>query len=337
MALLIPPESFDPGVPDNPPWSLSTYGRQSSGALTGAYSAGCGALATSPTVATLPASKQTVIVGFHFKFPAVGGSGQDFMSFEDGSTAHVGLRLNSDGSITAKRGDIRGGGGTSLGSTSAGVVTAGAKLWFEIRVTVDDSAGVLRVRVGGTEVLTLTGVDTRNGGNASLNKIYWAGQAALEVPLLDDVLIMDTAGASFNDWPGEVELHYQAAASAGNHSDFTPTSGANYTNVDEASTPDDDTTKVSSTTSAHRDNYGVAALGISSGSVLAVVPVCRAKGTGQIALTLTSGGADDVGDAQTLAASYKYFYGDQYLVDPQTGAAWSFANVDAAKPGVKVI
>jgi hypothetical protein len=332
MALLVPPESFDPGVPNNGTWTMSTFGRQSSPAMTGPYSSGCGALSLSPTVCTLPAAQQTVITGFHF---LVRGLDVDFVQFLDGSTEHVTLTVGASGEIKAFRGGTS---GTLLGSTSAGVVTSDVMFWAEVRVTIDDSVGVVRVRVGGVEVLTLTGIDTRNGGNASLTKIAWGGQKGFVGPgLLDDVLVMDTTGTSFNDWTGEVSLHYQAAASAGNHSQFTPTSGANYTNVDEASTPDEDTTKVSSTTVGHRDNYGVAALGITSGSVLAVIPVARAKGTGQIALTLTSGGADDVGDAQTLAASYKYFYGDQHLVDPQTGAAWSFANADAAKPGVKVI
>jgi len=317
---------------------MSTFGRRSADAITGAYSAGCGSLSLSPTIATLPASYQTILCGFHFR---TYGLDVDFVQFLDGATEHITLLIGASGEIIAKRG---GTGGTTIATSASGVVTADVEFHCEIRIKIDDTNGVLKVRVGGasgTEVISFTG-DTRNGGNATLNKIAWGGQKGFVGPgILDDVIVMDETasftGDPFVEWVGEVSLHYQAAASAGGYSQLTPTSGANYTNVDDASTPDEDTSKVSSSTVGHRDNYGVAPLGITSGSVLALMPLCRAKGSGQIALTATSGGADDVDDAQTLSVGYKYFYATPYVKDPQTGAAWSFANADANKPGVKVI
>lgn len=71
---------------------------------------------------------------------------------------------------------------------------------------------------------------------------------------LDDVAWNDETGSFQNDYPGDGKIIYMRPNAAGDNTDWTPSAGSNYQNVDEA-TPNDATDYNSSTTLNQIDDF----------------------------------------------------------------------------------
>jgi hypothetical protein len=334
---LIDWEDFDDCDPPNPPWQMSTGGRSSTVQITGSHTAVSFGYGLSPLRYILPAAKTTLIVGARGRVPALD---RDLLHLNDGGTEQVTIRVTSTGAIRAYRG---GSGGTLLGESSSGnYIQTNTTFAVEVKATVSDSAGVAVVRVNGVTALTLVSMDTKQSGAAQITDVYFGGGAALSPAYWDDIYLLDDTGAApYNDFLGNPKCFYLPANAAGDSAQFTPSAGANYQCVDETGTPNDDTDYVSSSTAGHRDLYNAQNLSIAGGQVLAVVAVVRARkddaATREIAVDLKAGSTVSVGPTQTLSTSYARYKGAVHTANPDTGAAWTVSQADAAQAGVEVI
>jgi hypothetical protein len=251
--------------------------------------------------------------------------------FKDTSTVHVDLRVTSGGKLRVTRA------GTQLGSDGTATLMTGQFYYIEFKATIHDSTGTIDVKVNGVSDISLTGQDTRNGGNASINQVVLGNdQGGASVTInsdYDDFYVAD-------DFLGELRGFYSAPNGNGNSSQLVGSDGNstdNYLLTDDAS-PDDDTTYVESSTTDQKDTYAMTNLPSTASTVHAVMVVANARkddaGSRSIALVARSGSNETDSPDKTLNTTYGYF--EHAFTTKPGGGAWSSSDVDAMEIGVKV-
>lgn len=284
-----------------------------------------------------PASK--VITGFAF----AGQTGQinSNVSFlvvygDTGATAHLSLRLLSDGSVRLHLGDA----GTVL-ATSAPLSLRAVGKWsyIELSGTVADSGGRAIVRVDGVTVIDFTG-DTKNGGTSTaIDTVRLQGDYTVDCTFFDDWYICDGTGVVNNDFLGDVRVQTLLPTGAGSSTQLTPTGVANnWDNVND--NPANTGTYNSDSVSGHRDTYAMADLNAYTGTVFGVQDVIMANrsdsGAANIKAALRSGGTVYYDATQNLGTSVSAYAAALREADPATSAAWTVANVNALEFGAEI-
>lgn len=290
--------------------------------------------------AIFAAGVATLIVGFAWKPANVVGGNPEVMCLADGlgGVTHISLVFNASNKLEIRRGAYSG----TLLATSTTVFSIGAYYYLELKVTVSDTVGIAVLRVNGTTDINLSGADTRNGGNATVDTVVFGANfgSAFSSCFFDDIYICDTAGsAPNNDFLGDCRIDTLFPNADGSNQAFTPsTPGTHYTLVDE---PTPNTTDyVESNVVASKDTYGFQDLTTITGTIYGVqVNTAALKddaGARSLANTVKSSASNADGVSRALGTSQIY-YMDVFPTDPATTAAWTEAGVNAAEFGVKVI
>lgn len=261
--------------------------------------------------------------------------------FRDAANAdQVTVCLQSTGTIQAFRGDSDG--GTSLGTTASPVVTAGN--WFHVEAkwvassTVSATDGTVHVRVNGTEVLAITGVDNVATSNREVSQIMFmrvvnvtnAGPIAV-----DDIFAWNSSGAQNNNFVGDKDALYFTVNGDGGTSAWTRNTGSNdYEAVDELE-QDGDTTYLEATGIGDTEDLEVETVPSTVTGIVAVVQVNLMRkteaGTSTVKPSLVGGsGGEDEGSTHTLTESYAYYH-DVNELNPDTSTAWTATTLSAAK------
>ena len=274
-------------------------------------------------------SQQTWIVTFAAQKEAAFSGTGTILECRDGSTLHLDLRFDASGHLLVTRN------GTTLGTST---VTLFGTTWYHVqfKFKIDDTTGTYEVRLDGLNVLSGSNVDTRNGGNASVDNfnfvftnVGWK---------LDDVIILDTTGSTNNNFPGDCKITTVFPSAAGNSAAWTPSTGSNWQNVDD-NPSNGDTDYNSSSTVGQKDTHNCTDVTV-TGAILAVKHnITHRKddaGTRQVCGVVRSGTTDFDGTTRTCASSY-VVSADLYETDPNTAAAWTNTNFNAAQFGYKVI
>lgn len=304
-------------------------------------------------LATAPGDA-TCIIGCSCTAPTagIGTAGMALLSVRDGTTPQVTLRINSDTTVSACRGGTGGtvlgtSGATSLGSTSA---------YLEMKVLVHPSAGTVDVRVNGTSVLALTGQNTRNTANSSWNgigigaydQVFNCATATAVNFDFDDLYVCDgTGSAPWNTFLGDVAVSVRrptgASANGATNTQWTPSAGSNWQNVDDAAW-NGDTDYNSALTSGLTDTFVTEDVPTAGSTVYAVQMTLIARKTDAGVCTLapvvrcadgSAVVADRVGTAVPPATAYSFSEPQIYSLDPGTNAAWTEAGFNAAEFGYK--
>lgn len=281
---------------------------------------------------TVP-SASTYVVAQHFRTDNLPGSDAAIVRFRESTTLHTDIRLAADGALRATRN------GTSLGISAAGVIAINTWYWIAVKVTVHDSTGVVTVYVNGSSVLSLTSQDTRNGGSGIVDNIQLLSVAAGVNVDWDNVVILDTTGsAPLNDIPTEEwRIDTRSATGAGNSTQFTPSAGSNWQNVDDA-TQDGDSTYNSSSTSGHTDLFAIDNFDPGVVRAVQVNIVARRDDAGprEIREKCRSSSTNYNGTTQAVTGSY-LVYRQIREVDPDTSAAWGSSALNAAEFGYELV
>ena len=228
--------------------------------------------------------------------------------------------------------------GGSVVATGTFVYALDVYYLLEFYIKIDDGAGVIQMKVDGKLDIDYSG-DTKPGAQTTIDNWYWASVGGGDT-YIDDIAINDTSGAADNSWCGDGRIIYYTGNGAGDVTGLTPNTGANYAAIDELA-HDSDTTYVEGGTVDLYDLYNLAASGIAAGSTInRVIPVAVAKDTvangGKIAIGIKTDSTEDWSDDRVLTTSYTGAQGDEYLVNPVTGVAWTIAELDALQVGVKM-
>lgn len=305
----------------------------------------------------LTANYARLTAGAAFKFRAnYSTGGGDFLygksrglfAFADTANCQVSLMVGPDMSLVAFAGfstdwafgNYTSRGITILGRTAPGVVKPATWNYIEIDVTFNSAVGAVTVYVNGKAVLTLTNVNTSpytvagvptNQAN-QFGLISAAGNGT-EI-LVGDIYLVQGAGAY-----GDVSNECLFPTGAGTATQWTPSAGANWQCVDEA-TPNGDTDYVEDSTPGDRDTYAMGNLSGGITSIASVQNIVNARKTDSaarvIASVIRSGGTNYDGANMNLSSAYLFYWQD-YDTDPNTAAAWTTANVNAVEAGEKMI
>jgi hypothetical protein len=234
----------------------------------------------------------------------------------------------------------------TAGSTDRGVCSSyisynGVWRYFEIKVTIHDSAGAIEVRENGVTMLSLSGIDTQASGNAIIDRVALGGAPGTSYMnlSLDDFYLCDDQGSFSNTFLGDIRVQSILPSAAGNTTQMTPSAGSNYQCVDEA-VPNGDTDYVSETTAGEKDTYAFGNLTPTSGTIAGVQVMINARkddaGSRSIAPVYRPVSTDYDGTTVIVSDSYTY-YREIAEVSPATSAAWTIAEINGAEFGVKLI
>lgn len=227
---------------------------------------------------------------------------------------------------------------TLLGISSGKKIIDQAWHFLEIKLYIHGTAGTVELKLDGAQILNLTNQDTLEGSNAYARAFVISCIGSHLDVVYDCWYLCDNAGsAPQNDFLGDARCDVIRPNGVGNKSDFTPSAGSNYENVDEI-TPDDDTTKNSSGTVNHQDSYALPSLA-SGGTIFGVKPkICIAKtdaGAKGVKI-LTRSNITFYKSAEVNPLTSYGSFGKIYQDNPDDAAAWEEADVNGMEVGIEV-
>jgi hypothetical protein len=269
--------------------------------------------------------------------PTVETGGPDVW-WMNGATAHCGFKIKGDGTIEALR-SLTTSGGTLIGTSTSGVITDAAWHYIEVEVVISATVGMFRMWVDDIQVLNLANVVTQNGATTTVNTLRYnnnntSNSTARRTVDFDDAYFTDSATRL-----GErrVETVYP---NGDVNSGFTPLSGASNALMVDETLVDGDTTYVQASTVGDRDTYNLGNLSTIPTTVDAVQLSAWSKktdaGARSIALQAVSGATTSDGPNYSLPSTTYTKQERLMITDPNTGLAWTGADVNALTAGPKV-
>jgi len=285
----------------------------------------------------------TLVIGMFIKTPTVLSSFTEILRAYAGESVQFSFQSNSDGTLDFYRGT-----GSLLG-TSTFAFSANTKYYVEFKVVVGDGTnGSMEMWVADlssdddtvtAQEWTITSVDTRSSTSAyetswdAVQLFSWGATT-----IYDDIYICDGTGSTNNDLLGNLYVEAITPTGAGTTTDFTPSAGSNYQNVDETGLSDDDTTYNEATANGDIDLYSMSNLP-GGGDIFGVQVQAEVRVTEGdmrkvklLAREGTTTGAS--GQFSTLNDTYG---GRAYVFEtnPDTSLAWTSTEVDAIECGIE--
>jgi hypothetical protein len=288
------------------------------------------ALATLTKTIAANATKYTI--GIAFNLPALPTATQIMVSFTDGGSTQVDLRVTAAGNLQVTRN------GTQLGSNSVSVLTTGYH-YIELSVLINASTGTVDLKVDESTSgwISLTGQNTRATANTQVNGIKITAPVANTV--IDDIYLNDSAGSVNNGFIGDKRIAALTVTGIGTTNSWLPVGQATADLCVDDPVPNDDTDYISSNVVNDVSTFPVTDIpAASSPSFVQVLVLARKDdaGTRTVATAIRSGGTNYFGSNFNLSASYQYAQ-TNYDTDPATGVAWTVAGVNALEAGAKMI
>lgn len=202
--------------------------------------------------------------------------------------------------------------------------------------TIADSGGRMKVWINGGLVVDFTGDTAVISDARTIDRFFCCDATTFNGTWYDDLVVWDESGSDFAYTQlGSHRISTLRPSGAGSNTGWTPNTGANYAAVDDAPYHDSDTTYVESATVGDKDSYACGNLSYTPADVFAVNVCARSKDLGTtstIKPLIKSGSTEATGAARTTSAAYANKE-DFFVLDPDTGVAWTPAGVDALEIG----
>ena len=256
-----------------------------------------------------------------------------FQFFDPSSSILIHLGISNAQEIIV----FRGNGTTEVGRSAAGIITTGAWNHFEVKFSPNGATSAIEVRVNEVTVYTNNSFQIGDSGTGltatTTSAIEFYSRLTTDI-YLDDLYAWNTSGSYNNDFIGDKRVATMYPDGDTAEADWTPNSGGTgYTQIDEA-TPDGDTTYVSTATVGHISEFNFQSMPTGAIGINAVQIYTAAKktdtGTCDVRTDIVSGAFSTAGPTQTCTTAYVYKE-NIFETDPNTGALWTKAGVDAAK------
>lgn len=281
------------------------------------------------------ATMTTICVGFAFKQAAFNVL-HNVLQIMDGNIIHGTLRVLTSGEWRYHLGSEV---GTTLGTTSGFAATAGNWVYVELIVKISDTVGTVDLVINGASALSLSSQDTRNAGNASVDRVRFYGSSnGSDDPTYDDIYILDDSGSVNNQRLGAQRVVGIYPDGIGDSTQFTPSTGDNYAAVDD-NAHDSDTSYVESDNSSDTDLYqygSVNSLPNIKGIQINTTVRDTDANTHTLKQVAKSGSTQSDGTAIAVGSPTFRTLSRVLETDPDTSTQWTASGVDAAQFGVKV-
>jgi hypothetical protein len=142
---------------------------------------------------TAPNQGSYATVGFAFKTSNIVTIVRPLFSFRDGSANdQITLRTETTGALT-----ILSGTAVVLGTSAAGLIAAATWNYVEVQTFIHATLGSVVVRVNGTSVITLTGVNTQSVAANTVAQLFLRGPGTGQSTQFDDLYLTMGPGATF--------------------------------------------------------------------------------------------------------------------------------------------
>jgi hypothetical protein len=281
----------------------------------------------------LGANVVTGFCGIAFKMATAPSSATGIIEFDEAAASqslHLSLIMNTNGTFRIQRG--------SSTVLETGTFQLGTDTWcyLEMKWTISNTVGVFELRINGSDTpdIDFSGGDTQNAGNAYVDGITLQGST--HDWYFDDFYVADDAASQ--DFYGDVSVETLVADGTGAASDFTPSAGSNYQNVEELPT-DNDTTYNESSTVDHDDRFSHGDLTTDTEDVLGVQVGIWAKkddaGGREMRTLAEDGTTEGEGAAHALTTDYVW-YTDMFEDHPSGAAAWTESEVSSGEFGYTI-
>lgn len=276
----------------------------------------------------------TWVLSFALYITAHAGA-SEFLEIKDGvSNVHLALKIDASRHLQLLLGS-----GGSVIETGATELTLNTWHNIQIKFTIHDTTGNYNVLLNLVQEIEATNVDTRNAGNATVDRfrIKQTDGSTFQFRVDDFVIGTSDDDTNSTDLIGNVHVHTSSPNSAGNATQWTPTT-TNYQDVDDT-TPDDDSSYVASESPGNDDLYGFNNLSV-AGDILCVglQIVHRIDDTGirtMKALCRSNGTTTEEGD--TISPTTTYGVAQVILQnDPDTTDPWTLSALNAAEFGMRL-
>lgn len=328
-------------------WSATSWNTATNVGRSGETNGAVGATYNTTYVYTLPSAAATLIYGVGFKIAngatmgTANGTPRHVGSPTVAATAQITPYINASGYIEFHRGNYN---GTLLGTSSGHPpLTGGAWHYFEMKCICNSSTGTITAKMDNITIFTFTG---NTGTTGSIDTIQWSTGQTDSTMIWDDFYVCDavdatgTQGVPNNDFLGDVKVACIYPSAAGDSTSWTPSTGANYTTVDEVPPNTTDYVAANGASSGTRDLYQMTDLsGVAS--VIAVQQSIYAIKTDAGAATIkpvikenstvTSSTAQAPG-----SGAYAPIYGPLITRRPSDSGAWTLTDVNALQAGVEI-
>jgi hypothetical protein len=236
---------------------------------------------------------------------------------------------------------IENGGGTDLATSSA--FSSGQWYYVEFKVTVNDSTGVVVMNIDGSEDINITSQDTRNGGNATADRVrlYTGWNDGGDDLILDDWYVCDSTGSANNDILGDSHIEGIVPSGAGSSTQWTPNASDNYTRVDDAD-PDNDSTYVEEDDATGKDLYAYGNLARLTAGIKGVQVNIYGRNTNAstvrtVKATAKTGSTEaNGGNIAFSGVTWDHAYG-VFEQDPDTATTWTVSGVNGAEFGMELV
>ena len=250
--------------------------------------------------------------------------------------------LGTDGAIVVYRSGANAPGSTftaTLLGRTVPIIGAGAYQHIEIYAKAGNgSDGAIEIRVDEVTRLNLTGIDTVFTSNVEFSQAKWGrylnGATIPGAIDLVDVYCNDTTDDSSgcNTFVGDVKSGVIMVNADTAQADFTLSSGVSgYELLDE--TPPNDSDYITTAGTTAESDFGLADTPANISEILTVRPFDRAwkddAGTAEIAPNLKSNAVKATVSGQPITTAPAY-YDSNVPLNPDTGAPWTGAELDAA-------
>jgi len=235
---------------------------------------------------------------------------------------------------------------------AVGTTQLAAATWYyiELYVKVDPSAGAYELRINEIQEYQASGINTALSGTAGADIFHWTGAGGIWSQLTDDIYILDSTGtAPLNDFLGDSHIIGITISGNGNSIEWTASSGANYTCIDDAWNAYSTADYVHSNIDNELDLYtfnDIAAIDV-PGDIRAVqlTAFCALETAGSRKFKFAhmnegATGVNIIEDEKTISgAGANAAKGETTIleIDPETGIAWTLSGLNSSQFGFKII
>jgi hypothetical protein len=289
------------------------------------------------TPAFSPSSEGIIGFGFYLQDhrSALNSTNQNGMHFESSGSGQLMVSPESTSGSGFRFRVMRG--STILATT--GYFPFGSWVFVEFKAECLTSGGSYELRVDGAVEVTGTGVDTADSGSDGWDSMAMRYGSLSSRVYLDDIYVIDTAGATNNDYLGAVVVEGLLPNANGTVTDWgTQGSSTNYLNVDDTS----DTSYNKSDTNGQQDLYGYEDLQEIDGTIYGV------QLNSQLAMNEvgTRTVKTQYRDPDTTEADIETHVLNSTLIDsyasvmeenPASSAAWTVSDIDDGEFGIEVV
>lgn len=284
-------------------------------------------------------ASSTIIMGMAFSM-AYGDATNPIIVFQDATTStsspitQIDVRITNDAAIQVTRN------GSVLGTSLPNLFLFGFWNYIEVKVFINDSTGLVQVRLNGQTYLNVAAVDTKYTGNNYVNMIRiqpFASSGSYNFKI-DDLYVLNDTGAMNNTFLGECRVQTQFPTADGDQNDFAITGASTNWEAVSENPADDDTSFISSAVVGDADNFEMGTVAL-TGAVYGVqINVMHRKddvGTRTITPILKSGTTTYEGALISCQSEYTVAQ-KIWEQDPDTTANWTNTLLNNIKAGVKI-